>query len=80
MSRTVLRGRVDDAACASAGEPAGECGEDMACGLLWSIVGDVYVQRTWIWMYCVPHSELAERGSIAGRGYNVAHFHRKRSS
>lgn len=38
MSRTVLRGRVDEAACVSAGEPAGECGEDMVCGLLWSVV------------------------------------------
>lgn len=38
MSRTVLRGRVDEATFVSAGEPAEERGEDMVYGLLWSSV------------------------------------------
>lgn len=64
MSRTVLRGRVDEATFASAGEPAGERGEDMVYGLLWSIVADsmLMIYRE-VWMYYVPHSELAERGT-----------------
>lgn len=64
MSRTVLRGRVDEATFASAGEPAEERGEDMVYGLLWSIVADsmLMIYRE-VWMYYVPHSELAERGT-----------------
>lgn len=64
MSRTVLRGRVDEATFVSAGEPAEERGEDMVYGLLWSIVADsmLMIYRE-VWMYYVPHSELAERGT-----------------
>lgn len=40
MSRTVLRGRVDEATFVSAGEPAEERGEDMVYGLLSIVEAD----------------------------------------
>lgn len=63
MSRTVLRGRVDEATFVSAGEPAEERGEDMVYGLLWGTVADAMLMIYEVWMYYVPHSELAERGT-----------------
>lgn len=80
MSRTVLRGRVDAATFVSAGEPAEERGEDMVYGLLWDTVADAMLMIYEVWMYYVPHSELAERGTQSIIVYLSPFHFSKRSS